>query len=88
MTGVGSRRPRGDASAYCVWRFSAARTASGENGEAPAWAKKASDSVREEMKGPPVEFGEEEQEQVRQLRDWWVRTQQQGQDREVYTMEG
>ena len=28
--------------------------------------------VREEVKGPPVEYGFAEKEEARKLRDWWI----------------
>lgn len=46
-----------DASAWCVWRFG--------DGEAKVGA------VREEVKGPPVDIGDEERERVGALREWW-----------------
>lgn len=68
-----------DTSAWCVWRFAeysktTARGGSGTNdGEKPARARRMSHSeVREEVKGPPVEYGMAEKEQARKLRDWWV----------------
>lgn len=63
-----------DASAWCVWRYHAANVAE-SNADKPAWARKATEqsgnAVREEVKGPPVEFGEEERGHARSLRLWW-----------------
>jgi hypothetical protein len=68
-----------DSSAWCVWRFAehskatARGGAGGEDGEKPVWARRMSHSeVREEVKGPPVEYGMAEKEQARKLRDWWT----------------
>ena len=70
-----------DASAWCVWRFAehSRATARGkaevEDGEAPVWARRASHGdVREEVNGPPVEYGVAEKEQARKLRNWWLET--------------
>jgi hypothetical protein len=70
-----------DSSAWCVWRFvehskaTARGGAGGKDGEKPAWARRMSHSeVREEVKGPPVEYGMAEKEQARKLRDWWTET--------------
>lgn len=65
-----------DASAWCVFRHvQPANGASGKGKDKPAWALKADekngDGLSEEMKGPPVEFGEEEREHARDLRSWW-----------------
>ena len=70
-----------DTSAWCVWRFaehSKATTRGGvitRDGEQPVWARRMSHSeVREEVKGPPVEYGMAEKEQARKLRAWWIET--------------
>jgi hypothetical protein len=70
-----------DSSAWCVWRFAehskatARGGAGGRDGEKPVWATRMSHSeVREEVKGPPVEYGMAEKEQARKLRDWWTET--------------
>ncbi|KAK5112286.1 hypothetical protein LTR85_011558 [Meristemomyces frigidus] len=64
-----------DASSWCVWRFADAKIAE-ENEVKPVWARKRSNSaslgVREEVKGPPVELGDEERQHARALREWWV----------------
>lgn len=62
-----------DASAWCVWRYREVSVDEG-NSKKPIWARKADQgngSVREEVKGPPVEFGEKEKEHARELRLWW-----------------
>jgi hypothetical protein len=70
-----------DSSAWCVWRFAehnkatARGGATGKDGEQPVWARRMSHTeVREEVKGPPVEYGMAEKEQARKLRDWWTET--------------
>jgi len=70
-----------DTSAWCVWRFAehskaSARGGAGMNEDGqPVWARRMSHTeVREEVKGPPVEYGVAEKEQARKLRDWWVET--------------
>lgn len=46
----------------------------GDDGK-PVWARRMSHiEVREEVKGPPVEYGVAEKEQARKLRDWWIET--------------
>lgn len=69
-----------DTSGWCVWRF--AELGEGvahhddTNSEKPAWARRRSHSdVREEIKGPPVEYGNAEKEQAKKLRDWWLERQ-------------
>ncbi len=61
-----------DASAWCVWRYSTpAKTH--PKADQPVWARKASTyGVHEEMKGPPVELGEEERDHASGLREWWL----------------
>ena len=64
-----------DASAWCVWRFGEAGGAVEEEEEGKRRRRRSSVSgaeVREEIKGPPVEFGEAERERARVLRGWWV----------------
>ena len=70
-----------DTSAWCVWRFAEHSKATARGGATvgddgkPVWARRMSHSeVREEVKGPPVEYGVAEKEQARKLRDWWVET--------------
>ncbi|KAK5728623.1 hypothetical protein LTR15_001760 [Elasticomyces elasticus] len=65
-----------DASAWCVWRYGDA-AASIENSSRPVWARKSlegrADGMHEEIKGPPVELGDEERRHASVLREWWVR---------------
>ncbi|KAK4931239.1 hypothetical protein LTR49_002297 [Elasticomyces elasticus] len=67
-----------DASAWCVWRYGDA-AASIENGNRPVWARKSldgrTDGMHEEIKGPPVELGDEERKHASVLREWWVSKQ-------------
>jgi len=64
-----------DASAWCVWRYADARIAGDQEGK-PAWARKRADvggvGVREEIKGPPVELGDEERQRARALYVQWA----------------
>ncbi|KAK4953612.1 hypothetical protein LTR10_008215 [Elasticomyces elasticus] len=64
-----------DASAWCVWRHGDA-AASIANGSRPVWARKSldgrADGMHEEIKGPPVELGDEERRHASVLREWWV----------------
>ena len=64
-----------DASAWCVWRFAEHQVAQ-SNEQKPAWARRRAgsdaDNVREEVKGPPIEYGEQERNQAHQLRSWWL----------------
>ncbi|KAK1819350.1 hypothetical protein LTR12_006298, partial [Friedmanniomyces endolithicus] len=64
-----------DASSWCVWRYG--DTKLGEANESKlVWARKAvdgrPDGMREEIKGPPVELGEEERRHAGVLREWWM----------------
>ena len=63
-----------DSSAWCVWRYQDAAKVS-DDVQKPVWARKAGvedgSAIREEIKGPPVELGEEEREHARHLRVWW-----------------
>jgi hypothetical protein len=68
-----------DASAWCVWRFAEGVVAIGggsSDAGSPSSSRRRSDSlrfaVREEVKGPPIEYGEEERSLAKDLRDWWV----------------
>ncbi|KAK3115976.1 hypothetical protein LTR53_004148 [Teratosphaeriaceae sp. CCFEE 6253] len=64
-----------DASAWCVWRYADAKQG-GDGKERPVWARRSldgkADGTREEIKGPPVELGEEERRRAGELRAWWV----------------
>ncbi|KXT12272.1 hypothetical protein AC579_2042 [Pseudocercospora musae] len=64
----------GDASAWLVWRFSEVVSQEREIRKRPG----SSGGVREEMKGPPVEFAEGERKRGRELREWWVQRQAEG----------
>ncbi|GAB7360753.1 hypothetical protein MBLNU230_g0627t1 [Neophaeotheca triangularis] len=62
-----------DASAWCVWRFGEVERVGGEGG-VRARRRRSSQGgfgVREEVKGPPVEFGDGERGRVDVLRAWW-----------------
>ncbi|KAL1586437.1 hypothetical protein WHR41_05189 [Cladosporium halotolerans] len=62
-----------DASAWCVWRFGEVGGAVEEEEEKIRRRSSVSGAeVREEVKGPPVEFGEAERERAGVLRGWWV----------------
>ena len=69
-----------DASAWCVFRYpTPTNKADGKGGKRkPKWALRSGEEdgedVSEEMKGPPVEFGEEERRHARDLREWWELT--------------
>lgn len=71
-----TRRPyllSNDASAWCVWRYTGIEDSSkieAESGK-PVWARKRAGSIREEIKGPPIEVGDGERGRARELRDWW-----------------
>lgn len=74
-----------DASGWCVWRFGEHSKADAEVGDEdvkPIWAKRrlSSSDVREEVKGPPVEYGIAEKEQARNLRSWWLARQDESVD--------
>ena len=59
-----------DTSAWCVFSFSEPSTTKGK----PKWALKAGEDnagVIETSSGPPVEFGDEERQRTRDLREWW-----------------
>ncbi|EMC94274.1 hypothetical protein BAUCODRAFT_36741 [Baudoinia panamericana UAMH 10762] len=74
-----------DASAWCVWRCGSPHgdehlDDDEKEREKPIWARKHVNGtgtgmplqMREEVKGPPVELGEEERQHAKVLRDWWV----------------
>ncbi|KAK6432786.1 hypothetical protein LTR95_011046, partial [Oleoguttula sp. CCFEE 5521] len=80
--GVGLRA--GGEGAWCVWRFEEMERREmevldekneGVDGGRP---RSASLAVREEVKGPPVEFGEAERERAIQLREWWITLPKEG----------
>lgn len=67
-----------DESAWCAWRFSQQRekAVESEKENRPLWSLRRSEhDVREEVHGPPVEFGEHERQQAASLREWWVSQQ-------------
>ena len=78
-----------DASAWCVWRYADAAAAESE-AKKPVWAQKKStpngSGVREEVKGPPVEFGGEERGHAQQMHEWWQATRQTDEQQEVEHM--
>lgn len=65
----------GETSSWCVWRFSASASEEQDSTEEalkPVWAKKRrASSVKEEIKGPPMDIGSEEREKATELRRWW-----------------
>ncbi|KAM0723993.1 hypothetical protein Q7P37_000984 [Cladosporium fusiforme] len=72
-----------DASGWCVWRFVEHDKNGAEIGDneddKPVWARRMSHGdVREEVKGPPVEYGSAEKAQARKLRAWWLARQDEG----------
>ncbi|OQO14053.1 hypothetical protein B0A48_00929 [Cryoendolithus antarcticus] len=64
--------------AWCVWRFGEMeRFEKGNLGEKNdgldgGRPRSGSLGVREEVKGPPVEFGEAERQRAQELREWWT----------------
>ncbi|KAL1297778.1 hypothetical protein AAFC00_006315 [Neodothiora populina] len=67
-----------EASSWCVWRFSATITQQqrGEDHQdifQPAWVRKQHTTIKEQVKGPPMDIGPEEREKARHLRRWWER---------------
>lgn len=77
-----------DTSAWCVWRYESTSAADDEQSK-PIWAHRRSSSsgnaVREEMKGPPVELGEEERKHAAYLHQWWQALKGQEQPQESIT---
>jgi hypothetical protein len=66
-----------DSSAWCVWRFAEHTDNDGnvvvkEAEKAVRTRRMSHIDVREEVKGPPVEYGFAEKEEARKLRDWWI----------------
>lgn len=66
------------ASAWCVWRYEDGVGEEQEQDDRPIWARKGNTQneagglgVMEEIKGPPVEIGDEEREKVKEVRKWW-----------------
>jgi len=66
-----------EASSWCVWRFSASASQHHDAAEVfePVWARKQEHVVREEIRGPPMDIGQEEREKARELRKWWEELQ-------------
>ncbi|KAK0947749.1 hypothetical protein LTR29_001006 [Friedmanniomyces endolithicus] len=64
-----------DASSWCVWRYGDTKLNEANEGK-PVWARKSvdgrPDGRREEIKGPPIELGEEERRHAGALREWWM----------------
>jgi hypothetical protein len=66
-----------DSSAWCVWRFAEHTDDVGnvvvrEADKSVRTRRMSHIDVREEVKGPPVEYGFAEKEEARKLRDWWI----------------
>ena len=59
----------GDASAWLVWRYGA------ESNEGNGTDVTRRSGVKEEIRGPPVEFGEQERGLAAGLREWWEEVQ-------------
>nr|OQO26605.1 hypothetical protein B0A51_08286 [Rachicladosporium sp. CCFEE 5018] len=70
--------------AWCVWRFGEMERLEKEDldekhdGLDGGRPMSGSLGVREEVKGPPVEFGEAEREKATELREWWVALHEKG----------
>jgi hypothetical protein len=88
---VGVGLKSGENAAWCVWHFSDVVSqdaystfTGGTEAEGKPWTKRRQPKQRqivdmvdkEEMRGPPVEFGEEEKEYVMSLREWWEGVEQ------------
>jgi hypothetical protein len=71
-----------DASAWCVWRYAMNEPDAGSNEvrPSPIHHTRASglDDAREEVKGPPIELGEEERVRAGELHGWWQGLQEAG----------
>jgi hypothetical protein len=68
-----------DSSAWCVWRFAEhndneGRVAENEADKSVRARRMSHIEVREEVKGPPVEYGSAEKDEAKKLRDWWIET--------------
>jgi hypothetical protein len=68
-----------DSSAWCVWRFAEhidndGNLIVGEADNSVRSRRMSHIDVREEVKGPPVEYGFAEKDEARKLRDWWIET--------------
>lgn len=63
-----------DASSWVVWRYmehEASTSGSRISPRRPSRGSVSGAGAREEIKGPPVEYGEGERKRVRELRMWW-----------------
>ncbi|CAK3933669.1 hypothetical protein DOTSEDRAFT_72659 [Lecanosticta acicola] len=65
-----------EGSAWCVWRY--ADPEADDDSARPAWARRkravSFSGMKEEVKGPPVELGDEERAHAAELRSWWRKT--------------
>lgn len=79
-----------DASSWCVWRFSTTgpREQDEQDMFKPMWARKQQHTVKEEMKGPPMDVGLEEREKVKELRKWWEALQASNTERAEQSFDG
>jgi hypothetical protein len=74
-TGFGLKS--GEDAAWCVWRFDNENDELADGSGNPVWAHRGKEkaergsSFKEEVRGPPVEVGEEEREHVNKLKHWW-----------------
>jgi len=79
-SGIGVGLRSGEGSAWCVWKFGDKGAGSDKfdifEDDPQAWTKKEGTRKalkdREDVRGPPVERGEDEREFVEELREWWV----------------
>ena len=60
-----------ETSGWCVWRYAEYESAEDRKGKKRAFSFSG---IREEVKGPPVEFGTEEKDHVQQLREAWEKS--------------
>ena len=70
---VGVGLKSAESAAWCVWRFGEDNAALNLASDEKPWAKREKDAQRgkEEMRGPPVELGDQEREYAQDLRSWW-----------------
>jgi hypothetical protein len=71
-SGLGLRS--GEGAAWCVWRVSFEDADGIDESGKPQWGNNRngkSVSLREEVRGPPVEVGQEERKHVNELKKWW-----------------
>ena len=72
--GVGVGLKSAESAAWCAWRFGEDKASINlASDDSKPWTKreKVGNSAREEMKGPPVELGEQERGFAHDLRRWW-----------------